>query len=605
MMNEASKLRVSELDFNEIKNNFKKYLKSQDYFRDFDYEGSTINSLLDILAYSTHYNSFYLNMVANEMFLDSAVLRSSLISLSKQIGYKPRSRTGATANVNLVFSTETNVNSLTVPKNTKIFSTINGINYTFCTNTAYTVSNPTLNSTIFVSNVLVKEGEPLTYRFTVDTSDTTQRFILPNRGIDSSSIEVYVQESSIETKRSKYTLADDILEIKNTSNVYFVEDTTDFYQEIIFGDNVLGRKPKTGNIVIVDYNVCSGVLGNGANSFFSIGSIAGYDNVIITTNSNSNGGNDEESLDSIRFNAPRQYSTQNRAVTLDDYKSLIYRDYPGAQSVVVFGGEDAYPPQFGKVFVGIRPKLGINLSTSVKQRIKNDILKKYNVASITPEFVDIDYLDVLVNAKVKFNSTLTNRSADTIKRLITQSIVNYSSSNLESFENSFVISSLQRSIDNTDSSIIGNDTKILLKKELNPILGSEINYSILFNNPLYYPYSGFVGSVTSSYFSIVDDINVFRENCRIDNDGNVLRVYNFIDGERIIRKANIGSIDLDTGIMTLNNFNPSSITGTTLDIFVMPDSYDINTKNEQILIIKENNVTVEMSDISSTLTTNN
>lgn len=603
-MDESSKLRVSELDFSQIKDNFKKYLQSQDYFKDFDYEGSTINALLDVLAYNTHYNSYYLNMVANEMFIDSAVLRSSLISLSKMIGYKPRSRIGATANVNVIFSTDDSPDVLTIPRKTKFFSTLNGVNYTFVTENSYTTVNETGLNVITIPNVSIKEGEPLSYTFTANTSDDSQRFILPNLGIDSQTIEVQVQESITDTRRSQYTLASDLFQIGSTSNVFFVEETTDFYHEIRFGDNVLGRKPKTGNIIIVNYNICSGVLSNDANSFFSIGTVAGYDTVTITTNDRARGGSDEETLESIRFNGPKNYSTQNRAVTTEDYRSIIQRDYPGAESVVVFGGEDAVPPVFGKVFVGIRPKSGLILSSSVKERIKNNILKKYNVASITPEFIDIDYLNIALSTSVKYNSSLTNRSIQTLRSLVLNSILNYSSTQIENFNKIFRISSLQRYIDNTDSSILGNDTKIKLKKQLTPTIGSSLDYFVNFNNTLYYPYAGFIGTISSSVFSILDEFDTLRDNCRIENNENVLVIYNIVDGQKIIRIADAGSIDFLTGRLELINFNPISITGSTLDIFAMPDNNDLETRNEQILIINSNDVTIEMKDISTTITTN-
>jgi len=603
-MDEALKLRVSELDFTEIKNNFRKYLKAQDYFKDFDYEGSTINALLDILAYNTHYNAFYLNMVANEMFLDSAVLRSSLISLSKTLGYKPKSRIGARANVDIIFTTEDSPDFINLPKNTKFFTNLNGITFSFVTENSYSATNPNNSNIVTIPNVTIREGEPLTFSFAVDSTNLSQRFIIPNRGIDSQTIEVFVQESTVDTKLSKYTLADDLFSIGANSNVFFLEETTDFYHEVRFGDNVLGRKPKTGNIVKVNYNICSGVLGNDANSFYSVGLVSGYDTVTISTNDKSTGGSDEESIESIRFNAPKNYSAQNRAVTQQDYKSLILREYPGAQSVVVFGGEDAVPQQFGKVFVGIRPKSGLTLSTSVKDRIKNDILKKYNVASITPEFIDIDFLDIVVNSTVRFNSTLTTRSISTLKSLVYSSILNFSTNDLESFGEYFKISALQRYIDNTDTSILGNDTKILLKKELAIELNVNRDYYINFNNLLYFPYSDFIGTITSSYFSILDDNNVLRENCKIENRNQNLIVYNFDNGQKVIRKASIGNVNLETGRVELYNFNPISITGTTFDIFAKPDNNDIFTKNEQILIIKQHNVTIQMIDLNTTITSN-
>ena len=376
-MAEATKLRVSELDFDQIKNNFKNYIKEQDIFRDYNLDGSVISHLLDILAYNTHYNSFYLNMVANEMFIDSATTRNAMISLAKQLGYTPKSRTGARANVNLSITPDDSPSNITVAKYTKFSSTINGVNYVYVTDKSYSTTANADNATVTISNVTLIEGEPLSFRYTANTQDSSQRFTIPNRGVDHSTITVSIKDNATTSDQTPYTQASDLLETSSTSNVFFIEETSDFLTEIKFGDGVLGRKLRNGNIVIIDYVTSSGVLGNDANTFLVTSSAGGYTSVTVTTNNKAEGGSDEESVDSIRFNAPKNYSTQNRAVTKDDYKRIILRDYPQAESIVVYGGEEADPPEYGKVFVGIKPKSGLFLTDSVKTNIRDNILKKY------------------------------------------------------------------------------------------------------------------------------------------------------------------------------------------------------------------------------------
>ena len=302
-MAEATKLRVSELDFDQIKTNFKSFLKEQDIFRDYNQDGSVISQLLDILAYNTHYNAFYLNMVANEMYIDSATTRNAMISLSKLLGYTPKSRTGATANVNISITPDDAPANITVVKNTQFNTVINGVNFSFVTDKSYSTTANSDNSTVTISNVTLIEGDPLTYRYTANTQDSSQRFTIPNRGVDHSTVSISIKENSFTTELSPYTLASDLLGVSSTSNVFFIEEASDFKTDIKFGDGVLGRKLKSGNIVIIDYNVCAGVMGNGANNFSVATTVGGYSTATVSTNSKAEGGSDEETINYIRFSS--------------------------------------------------------------------------------------------------------------------------------------------------------------------------------------------------------------------------------------------------------------------------------------------------------------
>ena len=598
-MAEATKLRVSELDFDQIKTNFKSFLKEQDIFRDYNQDGSVISQLLDILAYNTHYNAFYLNMVANEMYIDSATTRNAMISLSKLLGYTPKSRTGATANVNISITPDDAPANITVVKNTQFNTVINGVNFSFVTDKSYSTTANSDNSTVTISNVTLIEGDPLTYRYTANTQDSSQRFTIPNRGVDHSTVSISIKENSFTTELSPYTLASDLLGVSSTSNVFFIEEASDFKTDIKFGDGVLGRKLKSGNIVIIDYNVCAGVMGNGANNFSVATTVGGYSTATVSTNSKAEGGSDEETINSIRFNAPRHYNTQNRAVTTDDYKRIILRDYPLAESIVVYGGEEADPPEYGKVFIGIKPKSGLYLTDSVKTNIKDNILKKYNVASITPEFVDLDYIYILLTTTVNFDSRKTTKTSQTLRSSIINSINTYVSEDLYKFEQTFRLSKLQTKIDDTDSSVLGNDSSIRLKKVFEPLLNAKLSYTLRFNNSIFHPHSGHAPALSSTTFSINDEQDVLREDCKIKDKDSVLIVYRIDnEGKEHTVRENIGSIDYITGKVIIDAFDPASYTGHNINITVIPVLSDISSLREQLITIQESDINLKMNDTS-------
>ena len=598
-MSEASKLRVSELDFDQIKNNFKSFLSEQEVFRDYNLDGSNISMLLDILAYNTHYNAFYLNMVANEMFIDSATTRNAMISLSKLLGYTPKSRTGAKANVNISITPNDSPANITIAKNTKFNSAIDGINYSFVADQSYSTTTNSDNATVTIQNVSLVEGDPLAFNYTANTKDSSQRFTVPNRGVDHSTITVSIKKNSFTTELSPYTQATDLLEVSSTSNVFFIEEGTDFLTEIKFGDGVLGRKLKNGNIVNINYNVCSGVLGNGANNFSVATTVGGYSTATLVTNDKAEGGSNEESINSIRFNAPRHYNTQNRAVTTDDYKRIVLRDYPLAESIVVYGGEDADPPEYGKVFIGVKPKSGLYLTNSVKTNIKDNILKKYNVASITPEFVDLDYIYVLLTSTVNFDSRKTTKTSQILRKGIINSINSYVYEDLYKFEQTFRLSKLQTRIDESDSSILGNDSAIRLKKIFTPVLNTKLSYIIRFNNAISHPHTGHASTLASTAFSITDEKDILQEDCKIKDLNGMLKIYRIDnEGTEISVRENMGTIDYITGKVVINSFDPASYAGTEIGITSIPVLGDVLSLREQLITIQESDINLKMNDTS-------
>ena len=595
-----SNLRLTGLDFDELRSNFKNYLETQEEFTDYDSTGSAFSVLLDVLSYNTHINSFYLNMIANEMFIDTAIKRNSLMSLSKMLGYLPKSRKSSYANVTISVTPTDNPSNITIAKNTRFKSEINGITFTFVTDQSYSaIANG--NSTVTLSNIKLVQGEPLTFRYTANTSDHSIKYKIPNRGIDTDSITVNLQESEENTTQSSYTLATDLLNVNSSANVFFIEPDADDTYQIRFGDGILGRKEKTGNIVIIGYNLTNGVLGNGARIFSPVSTVAGYPGATVTTISASVGGSDEESNDNIRFNAPRHYEVQNRAVTANDYKRIITREYPQAESVVVYGGENADPPEFGKVFIGIKPKSGLAITTSVKDFI-SEVLAKYNVGSITPDFVDIDYIFPILTLTVNYDSRFTSKTTSVLQRDVLNSITSYSTNELQEFSKDLRISKLTRTIDDTNTSIVGNELSIKLKKSFNPTLSEKLNYTIRFSNSIHHPHAGHMGAVTSTEFTILDGENISRSGCKFDDVDGIIRVFRIVDGNKKIVYENQGTIDYEKGEIILNLFNPSAYIGSSLDIIAKPENQDVRPLREQVVLISESNINITMNDVSSVRT---
>jgi hypothetical protein len=353
----ATKLDISQLDFDGIKDNLKTFLKQQDEFTDYDFEGSGMNILLDVLAYNTHYLGFNANMLANEMYLDSADQRSSVVSLAKQVGYTPRSASASKATIDVLVNNGSG-SSITMARGTKFTSTVDGTNYSFVNNADVSISP--VDGVYKFSNLDIFEGTFLNFKYTANTSDTDQRFIIPNDNVDTTTLTVKVQESTSDSTTNTYTLAQGITGLDSTSKVYFLQEVENGRFEVYFGDGVLGKAIADGNIIILDYVTCNRDEPNGATTFALSGNVGGFTNVTITTVSNASNGDGPETIESIKYNAPRDYTSQDRAVTADDYKVLVKSLYANAQSVQVYGGEDAAVPDYGKVYISIKAKSGSN-----------------------------------------------------------------------------------------------------------------------------------------------------------------------------------------------------------------------------------------------------
>ena len=593
----ATKLEISELDFDSIKANLKSFLSQQDEFTDYNFEGSGMSVLLDILAYNTHYLGFNANMLANEMFLDSADLRASVVSLAKAVGYTPSSSSSALANINVTVNGP-GTSSLTMIRGTKFTSTVNETSYSFVNNADVTIIPA--NGVYTFSNLDIYEGTYLNYKYTTNTSDIDQRYIIPNDDVDTNTLTVKVQNSASDSITNVYTLANGITALDSTSKVYFLQEIENGRYEVYFGDGVLGKKVEDGNIIILDYIVNNRGFANGASSFTLNGTIGGFSDVTITTNSIASNGAAPESIASIKYNAPRDYTAQDRAVTVEDYKVLVKSLYANAQSVQVYGGEDADPVAFGKVYISIRAKSGSNLTVATKESLVKS-LKSFAVASITPVIIDPETTFLNLTTKFKYNSGLTTKAKSTLETNVLDTIGIYNQETLENFTGMFRHSVLTGLIDDTDSSILSNVTNVKMYKLITPTLNEGLKYTLNFSNALFNPHSGHNSSaggiISSSGFKINDDDSTNEHFLDDDGAGN-LRVYYLNGTVRIYTSSTYGTVDYTTGQVVLTSANITSIsnidgeTSLLIRIFATPNSNDIVPVRNQILEIDTVNSSV-------------
>ena len=594
----SNKLTVSELDFDNIKTNLKTFLQGQSEFQDYDFEGSGFAVLIDMLAYNTHYLGFNANMLANEMYLDSADIRKNIVSLAKMLGYTPTSAKASNAvlsvKVNNVPSTTT---SLTMDKGTVFTTSVDGTSYQFVTNQSYAVQP---NAGVFqFDNVNIFEGTLVTFKYTVDSNDVDQKFIIPSNNADTSTLKVSLQTSASDTTTEVYSLANSYSGLTDVSKSYFLQESNDERYEVYFGDGILGKKPVDGNIVILEYVVTNKTEANGASSFTLSGDIGGFSDVTITTTSNAGNGAEPQTKESIRFNAPLQYTAQDRAVTSKDYETIVKSVYANAQSVSAWGGEDDETPQYGVVKIAIKPISGSTLTNSTKESIKAQ-LKKFNVVSVRPEFVDPETTTILLTSNVKFNAEATTKTSDTIKSNVITTLTNYNTNTLNQFDGVFRYSKIIGLIDNTDTSIVSNITTIKIRKDFTPTLNVSSKYNVYFRNALYNPHSGHNsasgGILSSTGFKIDGDANTifFLDD---DGQGNVRR-YSLSGATRVYANNTQGTIDYSTGAVTINSLNVSVVenirgaASTVIELTVTPRSNDVVPVRDQILNIDTANSTI-------------
>jgi hypothetical protein len=483
-------LRVTELDFDSIKNNLKTYLRNQPQFQDYNFDGSGMSVLLDVLAYNTHYMGYYLNMVANEMFLDTAQLRNSILSHAKNLNYTPQSAHGAKIQANVLVTPATNedqnTNVITIDRYTKFLARdIDGVNYQFVS--LYSNTVPKVGGTFSFSNINLQQGEVLTQQFLMDSAtNPSRRFDLPSANIDTDTLTVTVQASSTNTASEIYNLADDITTIAGNSAVYFIEENPNLNYTIYFGDNVIGKQPQDGSIIVCNYLNVVGAAANNISKFYVSDKIGGLyrNNVSITSANTTYGGTDKETITQIRFRAPNFYTTQNRAVTIDDYKTLVLKDYNNIDAVSVWSGEDNDPVVYGKVFLSLKTKNNYALTEADKNVIINDLITKRSVLTVVPEIVDPDYSYILVKGTVKYDPRLTSRSANELLNFVKAAISDYSNQELNQFSSTLKKSRLQYYIENSEPSITSSDLTLYLQKRVPLFTGLTTSYTANFSTSL-------------------------------------------------------------------------------------------------------------------------
>ena len=599
-MAEITKLNITDLDFDSIKNNLRDYFGSQTEFSDHDFEGSAISVMLDILAYNTYYNSYYVNMLASESFLDSAQLRDSVVSRASMLGYTPQSVTGAKANVAITITPGDSPASITIDKDTQFTSSVNGTSYTFCTANSTTITP--VDGVYTATGVTLAQGIPLTFRYTANTANTEQKFLLPNANTDTDSLTVTIQESATDTNTSVYSKATDITTVNSTSNVYFLSEHTAGQYKVEFGDGVLGRKPITGNIVLLKALVSEGDDCNGANTFSAAGTVGGYSTVSVAVSNAASGGSDKESLESIKFNAPKTYETQNRAVTTDDYKKIVEAEVSGLDSVSVWGGQDHSTPTYGTVFISAKPTGATSLSTSQISEIKA-AASSFNMVAMTPQVVDPDIVDLIFSVTVKYDSRLTTLSSGAVAEQVIDTIQTYKTNNLLKFGSIFRHSSLSTNIDNTESSIISNLTTITAKKGITPSTTTSDSYTISFNNAIYNPSTTYEGAVSSTAFAYTDSDGTSYATCYIDDLNGKLRIYYLSGSTKVVLDSDTGSVTYSNGYISITSFQPDSFDGSTLDFTIEPAVNDLEPIRNQLFEISNTNITVTMQDDAGTGTT--
>lgn len=604
-MADSQKLQVTELDFDGIKDNLKTFLKSQTQFKDYDFEGSGMSILLDTLAYNTHYLAYNANMVANEMFLDSAALRSSIVSHAKMLGYEVDSCKSPKATINVTLNDSSKLTA-TIAAGTKFTTKVNNEDFEFVAISSYQASSTGLE--VPFTNVEIYEGTYTTSRYTVDTSDVNQRFIIPSDRADTTTLTVSVQNSATDSTTTTFTKATDISQLTGTSSVYFLQEVEAGKFEVYFGDGVVSQGLTDGNIVFLKYVVTNKDAANGATNFTSSGAIDGVTSITVATISSAKGGTESETLQSIKLNAPLDYASQGRCVTAEDYKVFARKLFPQTQAVQVFGGESgSFDPtlgvtstaSYGRVFISIKSSTGNNLTTAQKSQLVKDF-QKFNVASITPVIVDPDIVKLFLNINFKFDSSRTIKEKDTLVTDVTTTLTNYNNSDLQSFGKVFRHSQVTGLVDDTNTAILSNITNVLLAKSITPPIGTSSSYNIYFNNTLYNPHSGHNsasgGIITTTGFKVEGDTTneYFFDD---DGQGNVRRYY-LVGITRTYVDNVAGTINYSTGAIVINGMIITSVSNvdgaesTSIRFTVVPDSKDIVPVRNQILEIDFNNTKI-------------
>jgi len=584
--------QFTNLDFENLRTQIKDYLRSNSEFTDFDFEGSNFSTLIDLLAYNSYVTAFNSNMAVNEVFLDSATLRENVVSLARNIGYVPRSRRAARARVGFdVDMSQTDSRTVKILAGQVALGAVQGGNYIFSIPDDVTVPVDT-NGTATFSSLELYEGIYLTSTFVVDNSQANQRFVLPNANIDTTTIRVSVKNQITE----QYTQYSNILNVDENSRIFLIQEIEDQKYELRFGDGIIGKKLDSGSVITASYIVTNGTTGNGASNFTFSGIIQDNNGTDITsgislllTEASSQNGDEIESIDSIKYLAPRVYSSQFRAVTANDYKALIPYIYSNVESLSAYGGEELDPPEYGKVFISIKPRNGTFLSEVTKSDIIRS-LRQYSIAGIRPEIIDLSYLYVEVDATVYYNVN-TSSSAENVRTKVLNTLTTYSrSSDVNNFGGRFKYSKVVALIDDTDESITSNITKIKMRRDLSPEYNTFATYELCFGNKIHIRKDGY--SVKSTGFTIdgVAETLYMADLAVTDTSGRIF-FFKIENNVPVIVKNNAGTVDYVTGEVLLDvvNITGSSLTNGFIEVQAVPESNDVVGLKDLYLQVDINN----------------
>lgn len=614
-MTANSSIVLSSLDFDTLKQNFKEFLKTQSVLKDYDYDGSNMSVLLDVMAYNSYLNSFYLNMVAAEMFLDTAQKYDSVVSHAKELNYLPRSARSSSANLSVTFVSDGLDGKLNIPKGTRFTGFNANGSFVFTTDQASIISSS--NNVYVANNIQIFEGDYYNDSFVVDYNIENQRFEVTNKNIDTNSLSVYVVEDNGLTN-TEFTRAENLYGLNGQSNVYFLQPSLSESFEVVFGDNLFGRKPKNGAVLNLNYRVASGIEADGANSFSLNGDLGPINNgqVLvdsITVVAAASSGAEKEGVESIRFSAPRYFATQQRAVSSDDYAALIFDNFGGEISdVVVYGGQETEPKLYGRIIIALKPANGIIAPDYIKNRITN-YLKDFIALPNRVLIVDPDYTYCKVFSEVQFDSKITTKTTSEIKTLVLNSIINYSSKNLEKFGNDLRFSRLVCDIDFADDSITSNDTELRIIKRINPNFNQKTTYDIFLGNILYYDSSSYSNneqhkllhdsesSLRSAHATMISSTFTYN-----GSDGKVYELAYFEDdangnvvvfapiGTELFPIETVGTINYSTGEVKLTDINIASYQGNYVSLYFRSRYKDIYAEQNKLIVIDPNDVEINV-----------
>jgi len=599
------RISASELDFDQLKNNLVSYMKATDTtFNDYNYEGSAMNTIIDVLSYVTHINSMNANFALNETFLDTAQLRTSVVSHAKLLGYTPRSIAPSTAFINCKMATgsasplwnhdsDNNPLPLTMQRGATFSTVIDGITYPMFNSTTTTINYNATDGWLF-SNIQIEQGvlESIAYIFQNNTFET---YLIPDINVNTKSIKVTVTDSAASTAAKVYTLNTNVVNIDGTSEVFFLEEGRDGYYEIKFGDNIIGKRPGNGNTVSIEFSkIATGTDVNGATTFTLTDSIAGNSDETITLVTKATGGAPRETKEAIKFNAPLAHVSQNRAVTPDDYKAIIKNEFADIEAVAVWGGEDHDVPDYGKVYISIKPLSAEVLTATQKTTIITNILKPKNVVSITPVLVDPDYTYIDLEVYFKYNPNLATVTASGLATNVRSTLVSYNTDTLRSFGGVYRDSNVLKRIDDTNIAILSNITRIKMTKKITPTLSTATKYTLKFNQAL----TDLDGSTSALGSYLTSTLFTFSGvQCRLKDyydTSTATRIIQIIGTDGTIYGTNLGDVNEEDGTVTLNSFAPTALpTGlTTIDVTVKPASSDIKPTRNELLTINTSTATI-------------